>query len=64
MGRFVYIIALVFLIIWLVGFFFYSIGAAIHIFLLIAFLIIIARIYMRRSFSRNHPGRDTYKRTK
>lgn len=46
MGRLLYIIAILFLVVWVIGFFFYSIGAIVHVLLLLAlltFLLIINR---------------------
>jgi membrane protein implicated in regulation of membrane protease activity len=63
MNRILYIVLLVFIIIWLIGFFFYSLGAAVHILLLIAILAIILRIYMRRAFSKHDRfGKDLSQR--
>ena len=59
MGRIIYIIAMVFLIIWFIGVFFYSIGAIAYLFLLLAFITIGARIIYRRVFIRNRrSGKD------
>lgn len=44
MGSILYIVAVVFVIIWAVGFFAYSLGAIIHILLVLAVISILLRI--------------------
>jgi hypothetical protein len=48
MERLIYIIALILVVIWIVGFFFYSLGALIHAVLLLALVILVFRIFVRR----------------
>lgn len=44
MGNLLYTIAIVFIILWAIGFFAYSVGSVIHILLVIAVIAIILRI--------------------
>jgi hypothetical protein len=44
MGNILYIIAVVLVIFWAIGFFAYSVGAIIHILLVLAFISILLRI--------------------
>jgi hypothetical protein len=53
MEKLVYIIALIFVVIWIVGFFFYSLGAFIHAALLLALVILVFRIFARRRTPRD-----------
>lgn len=48
MERLLYIIALILIIIWIIGFFLYSLGAIVHLLLLLALVIVIIRLTMRR----------------
>lgn len=48
MERVVYIIAIILIAIWIIGFFFYSIGALIHVALLLALVILIIKLLGRR----------------
>lgn len=52
MERFLYILALILIIIWVIGFFLYSLGAIIHIFLLLALIIIVIRLSRRKRIRR------------
>lgn len=54
MERVVYIIAIILIAIWIIGFFFYSIGALIHVALLLALIILIIKL-MSRSRRRRTP---------
>lgn len=49
MGNLLYIIAVIFIIAWLIGFIGYSAGGLIHILLVIALIAIILRIIQGRS---------------
>jgi hypothetical protein len=53
MGKFTYIIAIFFIVLWVIGFFIYSIGAIIHLFLLLALITILFRIIQTRNFDKN-----------
>ena len=44
MGNLLYIVAIVLLILWALGFFVYSLGAVIHILLILAIISILVRI--------------------
>lgn len=48
MEKVVYIIAIILIAIWIIGFFFYSIGALIHVALLLALVILIIKLLGRR----------------
>jgi hypothetical protein len=52
MERALYILALILIVIWIVGFFLYSLGAIIHLVLLLALIILLVRLLGRR-----RPGR-------
>ncbi|HLP71589.1 MAG TPA: lmo0937 family membrane protein [Bacteroidales bacterium] len=58
MERVVYIIAIILIAIWIIGFFFYSIGALIHLALLLALVILIIKL-MSRSRRRRTPPTDS-----
>ena len=49
MGNLLYIIAVVFLIAWLIGFIGYSVGGMIHILLVIAIIAVILRLIQGKS---------------
>lgn len=57
MERVLYILALIFIVIWIVGFFFYSLGAIIHVLLLLAVVVLLIRIFGRR-----RPRGDSFRR--
>jgi membrane protein implicated in regulation of membrane protease activity len=48
MTRFLYILAAIFIVIWAVGFFFYSLGAIIHLLLVVAIITLLIRFFSRR----------------
>jgi hypothetical protein len=48
MERILYIVALIFIVIWIVGFFFYSLGALIHVVLLLAMVVLLIKLLGRR----------------
>lgn len=48
MERLIYIIAVILIVIWIIGFFLYSLGAVIHFALLLALVILLIRIFGRR----------------
>jgi hypothetical protein len=48
MGNLLYIVAIVLLILWALGFFVYSLGAVIHILLILAIISILVRIIQNR----------------
>lgn len=48
MERVVYVVAVILIAIWIIGFFFYSIGALIHVALLLALVILIIKLLGRR----------------
>lgn len=48
MGNLLYLIAVVFIILWAIGYFAYSIGAIIHLLLIIAVVAILLRIIQGR----------------
>ena len=48
MGNILYFIALIFLVLWLVGYLGYAAGGFIHILLVIAFVALIIQIFQRR----------------
>jgi 1,4-dihydroxy-2-naphthoate octaprenyltransferase len=58
MERVVYIIAIILIAIWIIGFFFYSIGALIHLVLLLALIILVIKL-LGRSRRRHTPPTDS-----
>ena len=48
MDRILYTVALIFIVIWIVGFFFYSLGALIHVVLLLAMVVLLFKLFGRR----------------
>lgn len=57
MERILYILALIFIVIWIVGFFFYSLGAIIHLVLLLAVVVLLLKIFGRRRPRANNARR-------
>jgi hypothetical protein len=50
MGNLLYVIAIILLIAWAIGFFFYSASGLIHILLVIAFIVIVLRLVRGNNF--------------
>lgn len=48
MGMILYIIAAILIIIWIIGFFFYSLGAMLHVLLVLALMSILISIVQER----------------
>jgi len=48
MGNLLYVIAVILIICWAIGFFAYSVGAIIHILLVIAIIVILLRVIQGR----------------
>ncbi|MGE5419184.1 MAG: lmo0937 family membrane protein [Chloroflexota bacterium] len=48
MERLIYIIVVILIIIWIIGFFLYSLGAVIHFALLLALVILLIKLFSRR----------------
>jgi uncharacterized membrane protein len=46
--KFLYIVTIFFIVTWAIGFFFYSMGAIIHLLLVLAILIILIRFFVKR----------------
>jgi Flp pilus assembly protein TadB len=53
MVKFLYILAAVFVAIWAIGFFFYSLGAFIHLILMLAIIALLIRYFYRSSRKKN-----------
>lgn len=53
MERVVYIVAIILIVIWIIGFFLYSLGAIIHLALLLALVILFVKLFSRRRPPRN-----------
>ncbi|HEX2969142.1 MAG TPA: lmo0937 family membrane protein [Bacteroidales bacterium] len=51
MERVIYIIAIILIVIWIVGFFLYSLGAVIHFALLLALVILLIKLFSRKKTS-------------
>ncbi|HLN19535.1 MAG TPA: lmo0937 family membrane protein [Bacteroidales bacterium] len=56
MERVLYIIVLILIVIWIIGFFLYSLGAIIHIVLLLAFIILLVKLFSGRNRRRTNTG--------
>lgn len=48
MEKLIYIVVLILISIWIIGFFFYSLGAIIHLFLLLAFIFLLLKLFTRK----------------
>lgn len=63
MTRILYVLAAILIVIWAIGFFFYSLGAIIHLLLLLALIAILLR-FAYRSNRRSQIRRDQFRNNK